>query len=218
MAKATLHWKPLTFTQREACMKIILIGASGTLGKGIDKELCERHEIVRVGNSSGDFQVDISDSDSIRALFEKPGRFDALVAAVGKVHFGALEEMGEAQYQLGLRDKLMGQVNLVLLGREYANDGGSFTLTSGVLAEQPIRFGSSASMVNCAVEGFVRGAALELPRGLRINAVSPTVVSEALPGYAPYFRGFKPVPAADAALGYARSVEGAQTGQVYRIW
>ncbi len=167
-------------------MKIILIGASGTLGKGIDKELGERHEIVRVGHSSGDFQVDISDSDSIRALFEKTGRFDALVAAVGKVHFGALEEMGEAQYQLGLRDKLMGQVNLVLLGREYANDGGSFTLTSGVLAEQPIRFGSSASMVNCAVEGFVRGAALELPRGLRINAVSPTVVSEALPGYAPY--------------------------------
>ncbi|KPE38216.1 short-chain dehydrogenase, partial [Pseudomonas aeruginosa] len=104
-------------------MKIILIGASGTLGKGIDKELCERHEIVRVGHSSGDFQVDISDSDSIRALFEKTGRFDALVAAVGKVHFGALEEMGEAQYQLGLRDKLMGQVNLVLLGREYANDG-----------------------------------------------------------------------------------------------
>ncbi|WP_320157380.1 short chain dehydrogenase, partial [Pseudomonas aeruginosa] len=113
-------------------MKIILIGASGTLGKGIDKELGERHEIVRVGHSSGDFQVDISDSDSIRALFEKTGRFDALVAAVGKVHFGALEEMGEAQYQLGLRDKLMGQVNLVLLGREYANDGGSFTLTSGV--------------------------------------------------------------------------------------
>ncbi|WP_272483169.1 short chain dehydrogenase [Pseudomonas sp. 2VD] len=199
-------------------MKIILIGASGTLGKGIDKELGERHEIVRVGHSSGDFQVDISDADSIRALFEKTGRFDALVAAVGKVHFGALEEMGEAQYQLGLRDKLMGQVNLVLLGREYANDGGSFTLTSGVLAEQPIRFGSSASMVNCAVEGFVRVAALELPRCLRINAVSPTVVSEALPGYAPYFRGFKPVPTADAALGYARSVEGAQTGQVYRIW
>lgn len=104
-------------------MKIILIGASGTLGKGIDKELGERHEIVRVGHSSGDFQVDISDADSIRALFEKTGRFDALVAAVGKVHFGALEEMGEAQYQLGLRDKLMGQVNLVLLGREYANDG-----------------------------------------------------------------------------------------------
>ncbi|MDU5678459.1 MAG: hypothetical protein E6023_24220, partial [Pseudomonas aeruginosa] len=105
-------------------------------------------------------------SDAYGGSLENRARFlleivDALVAAVGKVHFGALEEMGEAQYQLGLRDKLMGQVNLVLLGREYANDGGSFTLTSGVLAEQPIRFGSSASMVNCAVEGFVRGAALE---------------------------------------------------------
>lgn len=199
-------------------MKILLIGASGTLGQAVANELGQRHEIIRVSRSSGDLNVDITDSASIDALFAKVGSFDALVSAAGKVHFGALAEMGEAEFAVGLKDKLMGQVNLVLIGSRYANDGASFTLTTGILSEDPIRFGSSASMVNAAVEGFVRSAALELPRGQRINAVSPNVLVESMQGYAPYFRGFKPVPAADAALGYARSVEGAQTGQVYKIW
>ncbi|OHC27076.1 MAG: short chain dehydrogenase [Pseudomonadales bacterium RIFCSPLOWO2_12_59_9] len=197
-------------------MKIILIGASGTLGKAIDQQLQERHEILRVGHSSGELQVDITDPASIRRLFEQTGRFDALVSATGKLHFGALAEMTAEHYGIGLQDKLMGQVNLVLIGREFANDGASFTLTSGVLSDDPIRYGSSASMVNAAIDGFVRGAAIELPRGLRINSVSPTVVEESLPTYGPYFRGFKPVPAAVAALAFAKSVEGAQTGQVYR--
>lgn len=199
-------------------MKIILIGASGTLGQAVANELAPRHEIIRVGRSSGDFRVDITDSASIRALFEQTGGFDALVSAAGKVHFGALAEMGEAEMAVGLKDKLMGQVNLVLIGSQYANDGASFTLTTGILSEQPIVLGSSASLVNGAVEGFVRSAALELPRGQRINAVSPNVLVESMEGYAPFFRGFKPVPAADAALGFARSVEGKQTGQVYKIW
>lgn len=198
-------------------MKIVLIGASGTLGQAIDAALSERHQIIRVGRQSGDLQVDITDSGSIRRLFEQVGSFDALVSATGNLHFGALAEMTEAEYQIGLRDKLMGQVNLVLIGREFITDGGSFTLTSGILSDDPIRFGSSASMVNAAIDGFVRGAAIELPRGLRVNSVSPTVVSESMPGYAPYFRGFKPIPAAEAALGYVRSVEGAQTGQVYQM-
>ncbi|MFZ3185330.1 MAG: short chain dehydrogenase [Pseudomonas sp.] len=197
-------------------MKIILIGASGTLGKAIDQQLQDRHDILRVGHSSGELQVDITDPASIRRLFEQTGRFDALVSATGKLHFGALAEMTAEHYAIGLQDKLMGQVNLVLIGREFANDGASFTLTSGVLSDDPIRYGSSASMVNAAIDGFVRGAAIELPRGLRINSVSPTVVEESLPTYGPYFRGFKPVPAAVAALAFAKSVEGAQTGQVYR--
>ncbi|PJI50912.1 MAG: short chain dehydrogenase [Pseudomonas sp.] len=199
-------------------MKIILIGASGTLGQAVANELAPRHEIIRVGRSSGDFRVDITDSASIRALFEQVGGFDALISAAGKVHFGALAEMGEAEMAVGLKDKLMGQVNLVLIGSQYANDGASFTLTTGILSEQPIVLGSSASLVNGAVEGFVRSAALELPRGQRINAVSPNVLVESMEGYAPFFRGFKPVPAADAALGFARSVEGKQSGQVYKIW
>jgi NAD(P)-dependent dehydrogenase (short-subunit alcohol dehydrogenase family) len=197
-------------------MKIILIGATGTLGKAVDAELSGRHDIVRVGNTSGELQVDIADRASIQRLFEKTGEFDALISMTGSVHFGPLPDITEAQMEIGLRSKLMGQVNLVLLGLKHARDGASFTLTSGLLSDDPIRYGAAASMVNGALDSFVRGAAIELPRGIRINAVSPTVVEESLPAYGPYFRGFEPVPASKAALAYSRSAEGAQTGQIYR--
>ncbi|MDP3816799.1 short chain dehydrogenase [Pseudomonas sp.] len=198
-------------------MKILLVGASGTIGRAIDQELSQRHEVVRIGRSSGDLHVDIRDSASIRALFKQTGAFDALVSAAGNLHFGALAEMSAEHYAIGLNDKLMGQVNLLLIGREYANDGASFTLTSGVLSDDPIRYGSSASMVNAALDGFVRGAAIEMPRGMRVNAISPTLLEESVASFGPYFRGFKPVPAASVALAYAKSVEGAQNGQVYRV-
>lgn len=198
-------------------MKILLIGANGTLGSAIDRELSARHEIVRIGRKSGDFQVDISNNASIRALFEQTGHFDALICAAGNVKFAALSDMGEEDFALGLQDKLMGQVNLLQIGREFANDGASFTFTSGVINREPIRTGSSAAMVNAAVDGFVKAAAIELPRGLRVNSVSPTVLIEAMDKYAPYFRGFKPVAAAEAALAYAKSVEGLQTGQTYQV-
>ncbi|WP_457788563.1 short chain dehydrogenase [Pseudomonas sp. PL-6] len=198
-------------------MKIILVGASGTIGQAIDRELRERHDIVRVGRNSGELQVDISDPASIRRLFEQTGPFDALISAAGNAHFGALEELSAKEFAVGLDDKLMGQINLVLIGREFANDGASFTLTSGVLSEDPIRYGAAVSTVNAALDGFVRAAAIELPRGLRINGVSPTILEESLPAYGPYFRGFKAVPAATVALAYAKSAEGRQTGQVYRV-
>ncbi|PWY37371.1 short chain dehydrogenase [Pseudomonas sp. RW409] len=198
-------------------MKILLIGANGTIGSAVDKELSQRHEIIRIGRTSGDFQVDISDSASIRALFEQTGTFDALICAAGNVTFAPLGEMSEQHFALGLQDKLMGQVNLLLIGREFANDGASFTFTSGILNRDPIRSGASAALVNGAIDGFVRAAAIELPRGLRVNSVSPTVLVEAMDSYARYFRGYKPVPGADVALAYAKSVEGLQTGQTYIV-
>ncbi|QBF28099.1 short chain dehydrogenase [Pseudomonas tructae] len=198
-------------------MKILLIGANGTIGSAVATELEQRHEVLRIGRSSGDYQVDISDSASIRRLFEQTGRFDALVCAAGNVTFAPLEEMSTEHFALGLDDKLMGQVNLLLIGREFINDGGSFTFTSGILNRDPIRSGASAALVNGALDAFVKAAAIELPRGLRVNAVSPTVLVEAMSAYAPYFRGFKPVPAADVALAYAKSVEGLQSGQIYQV-
>ena len=199
-------------------MKIILVGASGTIGQAIDRELRERHDIVRVGRNSGELQVNIADPASIRRLFEQTGPFDALISAAGNAHFGALEELSAREFAVGLDDKLMGQINLVLIGSEFANDGASFTLTSGVLSEDPIRYGAAVSTVNAALDGFVRAAAIELPRGLRINGVSPTILEESLPAYGPYFRGFKAVPAATVALAYAKGAEGRQTGQVYRVF
>jgi NAD(P)-dependent dehydrogenase (short-subunit alcohol dehydrogenase family) len=197
-------------------MKIILVGASGTVGQAIINELSDRHELVKVGRSGGDVQVDITSEDSIKEMYEKTGPFDALVCAAGDAHFGSLTEMTETEYMIGIKNKLMGQVNLVLKGMKHVNDGGSFTLTSGALSQDPIPFGSSVSMVNAGIEGFVLGASIEMPRGLRINVVSPNVVEESMGKVGAYFRGHVPVPAARVALSYSKSVEGLLTGQVFR--
>lgn len=198
-------------------MRIIVIGASGTIGRAVVEELSSRHEIVQVGKNSGAHQVDITDLRSVEALFARIGAADAVAVAAGNIHFGPLSEMTPENFAVGLQDKLMGQVNVTLAAQRYLNDGGSITLISGILAEQPIRYGVNASAVNCAVEGFARAAAIELPRGLRINVVTPNVLVESLDGYGPYFRGFEAVPARRVALAYSRSIEGAQTGQVYKV-
>jgi NAD(P)-dependent dehydrogenase (short-subunit alcohol dehydrogenase family) len=198
-------------------MKILIVGASGTIGSFVASALAERHEIVKAGSKSGDVRVDIKDAGSIRKMFESVGKLDAVVSAAGKVHFGAFAQMTEVEFAIGLKDKLMGQVNLVLIGRDFVKDGGSFTLTSGVLSHDPIRLGAGASLVNGALDSFVRAAAIELPRGLRINAVSPGVLEESLPSYGPYFRGHDAVPGRRVANAYVKSVEGALTGQVIHV-
>jgi len=199
-------------------MKIIVVGGTGTVGKAVVKELSSRHSIICVGNHSGDFQVDIGDKASISQMYQKIGSFDALVATTGNVHFGALSEFTAEQYQIGLQSKLMGQINLVLLGLPHINEKGSFTLTSGILNHDPILYGSSAAMVNGAIDAFVLSAAIEMPKGIRINSISPTVLTESMDKYAEYFRGYEPVPSTRVALAYSKSVEGAQTGKVYRVW
>lgn len=199
-------------------MKVMVIGASGTVGKAVVEQLGQRHEIVAVGSRSGAYQADIADIAQVKALFAKVGKVDAVVVAAGALHFAPLASFKPEDFQVGLNSKLMGQVNVAMVAQEYLNDGGSITLTSGIVAEQPVRNGASASMVNSALEGFARGAAIELPRGLRINVVSPTVLQESMGSYGPFFIGFEPAPATRVALSYARSVDGAQTGQVYRAW
>jgi NAD(P)-dependent dehydrogenase (short-subunit alcohol dehydrogenase family) len=199
-------------------VKIILVGATGTLGKAVGAELSSRHEIVPVGKTSGRVQVDFCELKSVQAMLQKIGKADAIVSTAGRVHFGPWGELTPEKFDIGLRDKLMGQVNLVLAGQEYLNDGGSFTLTSGILSDDPIQYGAAASLVNGALQSFVGAAAIELPRGLRINVVSPTVLVESLDSFGPYFRGFEAVPARRAALAYSKSVEGKQTGQIYRVF
>ncbi|MQQ99720.1 short chain dehydrogenase [Glaciimonas soli] len=199
-------------------MKIIVIGASGTIGQAVVKQLTDRHEVISVGKTTGQFQADITDINSVRALFEQVDKVDAVVATAGTAHFGPLQEMTPEQFRVGLSDKLMGQVNLALVAQHLLNDGGSITLTSGSLSEHPVRMGANASTVNAAIDGYVRAAAIELPRGIRINAVSPTILEESLASYGSLFYGFEAVPAKRVALAYSRSVEGAQTGQIYKVW
>ncbi|MDF2412193.1 MAG: short chain dehydrogenase [Aeromonas popoffii] len=198
-------------------MNIVIVGASGTVGSAVSELLAKDHQVIRVGHSRGDARVDMRDPASIKALFAQVGPFDALVVASGSVAFNGLTEMTDEQWQVGLQSKLMGQINLTRAAIPYLNDKGSITLISGILSEEPINWGVSASTVNGAIDHFVKAAACELPRGLRINAVSPTVLEESMDKYADFFPGFVPVPAAKVAQAYKRSVMGIQTGQVFRV-
>lgn len=199
-------------------MRILLVGASGTVGQAVAAELAPHHELIRAGRNSGDLRVDLTDPASVEQMYAQAGPLDAVVTTAGHVHFGELADTTPAQFMSGLEDKLMGQVNVVLAGIRRLRDGGSFTLTSGITAEEPIRLGANATTVNAAIEGFVRAAATELPRGLRINAISATLLTESLEAYGPYFPGFEAAPGARVALAYRRSVEGVGSGRVYKVW
>jgi NAD(P)-dependent dehydrogenase (short-subunit alcohol dehydrogenase family) len=193
-------------------MRILIVGATGTIGRPLVAALQGRHELVLASRAKADEKVDISDPNSIRALYKRVGKVDAVVSASGEAKFGPLEQLTDEDFALGLNSKLMGQVNLVRYGFDSVNDGGSFTLTSGVLASEPIVGSAAISLVNAAVEGFTRAAALEAPRKIRVNVVSPPWVTETLIAFKMDLAGG--MPAAEVARAFVQSVEGTQTGAV----
>ncbi|MFT6835155.1 MAG: NAD(P)-dependent dehydrogenase (short-subunit alcohol dehydrogenase family) [Francisellaceae bacterium] len=195
-------------------MKIILVGASGTVGRAVYATLSKEHEVIGVSRST-DISVDIGDRKSIENMYKKIGSFDALVSATGSVAFKTFEEFTDDSFGLGLNNKLMGQVNLVQEGLKYINQNGSFTLTSGILNHEPILGSVSASMVNGALDAFVKAASLEIREKARLNIVSPGVVTESLDVYGEAFKGFISIDAKDVAMSYVRSVEGILTGKVF---
>ena len=198
-------------------MKILLVGAHGTVGRGVAAELGQRHDVIDAGRRGASVTLDLADRDSIRRALDTVGPLDAIVSAAGQVGWKPLLDLSPEDWAYSVANKLMGQVTLALVGQQYLRDGGSITLTSGVLRDQPVPYGAAASLANGGIEAFVRAAAIELPRGLRINAVSPGVLLESMDSLGPFFRGFEPVSAARVALGYARSVEGAETGRVFEV-
>ena len=198
-------------------MRILLIGASGRLGAAVHETLKSSHDVVTASRSRGEVTVDIRDPASIRAMYENVGPVDAVACAAGSVPFKPLGELSLADMQAGVEHKLIGQVEVVRQGTRFVTDEGSFTLITGILARRPIRTGVVASLVNGALESFVTAAASELPSRQRINAVSPTVVTEALEDYGTFFPGFLPVPLSDVAATYLRSIEGIETGKVFEL-
>lgn len=198
-------------------MKIIIVGANGSVGKTAVDALSVRHEIIKVGRSSGDILADIEDIDSIRDMYRQSGKVDAVVSAVGHGHFGAVAEMTSEQFMKGIYHKTLPQVNLVLEGFAYVNDGGSFTLTSGVLNRDPIPGGSSSAAANGALDGFVIGAAVEMPRGIRINVVSPEVLEVSREKYDGFFRGHVHLSNESVGLAYSKAVEGCLNGQIFIV-
>lgn len=195
-------------------MRIILIGAYGDIGQAALAELSQRHEVVRAGRTRGDILVDMADIASVQAMYDQAGTVDAVVCTAGEVHFGPLKDMTPDQMALGLQNKLMGQINLVMAGFDRIAPNGSFTLTSGVLDRDPIPLGTGAATANGALAGFVKGAAIEMPHSQRINVVSPGMLEVSAPRYGDWFRGHIPVSSAHVGLAYAKAVEGAGTGQV----
>ncbi|PHQ85233.1 MAG: short chain dehydrogenase [Thalassobium sp.] len=198
-------------------MKIIIIGATGAVGKTAVQALSARHDIITAGRSSGDINVDLEDCASIQAMYDHVGKVDAVVCATGHGHFGPVADMTPAQCMIGINAKAMAQISLVLEGIGHVSDGGSFTLTSGVLNRDPIRGGAAAAAANGAIDGFVRGAAVDMPRGLRINAVSPEVLEASRAKYDGFFRGHTHVSDEAVALAYSKAVEGCLTGQVFIV-
>ena len=193
-------------------MKIIVIGATGTIGAEVAKALAlNRHEVIRASRN-GDVKVNLDDAASVRAMFAKVREVDAVISCAGNAVFKPFADLTDADYELGLRSKLMGQASLARLAKDHLRDGGSITLTTGVLAMHPMVGSASISMVNAGLEGFVRAAALEMPRKLRINAVSPPWVKETMVKF-----GMDPTPglaSADVAKAYVAAVEGSDQGRI----
>ncbi len=199
-------------------MKLLIIGGNGTIGKKVASHFTQKHEIIIAGRNSGDVTVDITDATSIEAMFNTVGKLDAVLCIAGEAKWAPFDALTEDDFYIGLKSKLMGQVNTVRIGQEYLNSGGSFTLTTGILADHPVVMTTSAAMVNGAIHSFVKAAALELKNELRINVVSSGLVEDAVEKYEAYFPGHNSIPMQKVINGYVRSVEGKGTGEIIKMY
>lgn len=196
-------------------MKILLIGASGTIGHAVAAALTHGHEIVSVSRTTTPLRVDIASHESIMAMLRQAGPVDAVICTTGAARFKPMAQLEDDDFAFSIENKLMGQVNVIRTALNTVRDGGSITVTSGILAHTPSAGSGAISLVNAGLEGFMRAAALEAPRGIRVNAVSPPWVSETLKQM-----GMDPgigLPAAEVAHAYVRAVEGGMTGEVIEV-
>jgi len=199
-------------------MKILIIGGHGTIGKPVVSRLNEKHDVLIAGRSSGDFLVDITKASSIRALLESIPSLDSIICIAGEAKWDDFKDLSEEDYYIGIRSKLMGQVNLVRIGQDYLKSKGSITLSTGILADDPVVKTTSAAMVNGALHSFVKAVALEIENELRINVVSLGVVEDAYQKYKDFFPGHNPIPMTKVVNAYVRSVEGRGNGEIIRVY
>jgi NADP-dependent 3-hydroxy acid dehydrogenase YdfG len=184
-------------------MKILLIGASGRIGKILAPTLATKHEVITAGRNSGDITVDISSAESIKQLFMQVPNIDACVCVAGDSYTGDLQTLTEEKINIGIQQKLLGQANLVMIGQHYLNANGSFTLTSGKMGDKPAKNAVGKAIANAGINGFVLAAALEMQNGIRINVVSPSKVAD--------------IAEADLVNAYLKSIAGEKSGEIIRV-
>ncbi|MBD1395876.1 short chain dehydrogenase [Pontibacter sp. JH31] len=199
-------------------MRILIIGGKGTIGKPVAEHFQNENEVIVAGRSSGDINIDIADADSIEKGLKALKKVDAIICIAGEAKWADFNDLTEDDYYIGLRSKLMGQVNLVRIGKDYLTEGGSITLSTGILADDPVAKTTSAAMVNGAIHSFVKAVALEIEKGIRVNAVSLGMVEDAYDKYKAYFPGHNPVPMKKAVNAFVRSVNGKGNGEIIRVY
>lgn len=197
-------------------MKIVIIGGRGTIGKKVTERLSPNHEVLIAGRSSGDIMVDLSDSKSIKSMFENIGNVDAIICTAGDAKWDKFDNLTEDDFYIGIKSKMMGQVNTVRIGKYYLNEGGSITLSTGILADDPVDMTTSAAMVNGAINSFVKAVVLELDK-VRVNVVCSDLVEDSFEKYKNYFPGNTPVPMHKIVDAYVKCVEGKINGRILRI-
>jgi NAD(P)-dependent dehydrogenase (short-subunit alcohol dehydrogenase family) len=199
-------------------MKILIIGGHGTIGKRVSGFYKNTHEVLIAGRSAGDIKVDITEKNAIRQMFEETGKFDAIICAAGEAKWAPFNELTEQDFMIGINSKLMGQVNLVRIGLNFLNPGGSITLTTGILADHPVPMTSSAAMVNGAIHSFVKALPQDIEPQFRINVVSSGLVEDAAEKYEAYFKGQPIISMSRVVQAYRDCIEGDFTGQIVRLY
>ncbi|ASR33806.1 hypothetical protein BAY61_01060 [Prauserella marina] len=200
-------------------MRVLAVGGAGTIGRRLVPALRSRgHEVVVAGRESGDVHVDLASPGTVEDMYHAVGAVDGVVSIAAH---GALDEFGSltsAELRENMRAKFFGQVDLVLAGQRHCADGASFTLTSGIFADEAWPGVTGGAVINAALHGFVLSAAVELPRGMRINAVSPTMIGDSVAVFVDHFPGMRPVPMDELIGHYLHCVEGGDTGHIIRAY
>lgn len=199
-------------------MRILIVGANGTIGKRLTTEFSQKHEVIAAGRTSGDVNVDITSRKSIENLFNQVKSIDACICVAASGAMDKFQTLTETDLLANMKGKLLGQINIVLLGQHFLSENGSFTLTSGIFADEPYKGVTGGALISGALHSFVLSASIELQRGLRINVVSPSMVEDSIKDFAQFFPTLSPVSMNDIVSAYRKCVEENINGEILRVY
>ena len=199
-------------------MKVLIVGGHGTIGRKVSQALSMDHEVLIAGRTEGYYSMDIADSKSISDFFKKIGNVDAIINIAGDAKWAPFSDLSEEDYYVGIKSKLMGQVNLVRIGTRYLNEGGCIILSTGILADKPVPMTASAAMVNGGIHSFARAASLEIKNNHRINVVSLGLVQDSAEKYGDYFPGHTPITMDEAVHTYRSALLSEESGKIFECY